>query len=134
MRRKSINDNEKMECSNGFPFHQFVSIIDESENQTVEDWGNAIVKELNDSKKLFKYPTSFFYGGDMTDANEKEEPPLAFLLYEDLFCFAKDLYFDTIIDGSFPKDVETQQELFGEKQYKEKADDFLQYADWSIEN
>ena len=51
IRRKSIHDNKKIECSNSFPFHQFVSIIDESENQTVEDWGNAIVKELNDSKK-----------------------------------------------------------------------------------
>ena len=75
-RRKDIFNNEAIISENGFPFYQFVSLKEDEEERSVEEWGSQLTEAMNDSKELFKYPTNFYYGGDLSE----DSIPLKYML------------------------------------------------------
>ena len=108
-RRKDIFNNEAIISENGFPFYQFVSLKEDEEERSVEEWGSQLTEAMNDSKELFKYPTNFYYGGYLSE----DSNPLKYLLNNDLYFFVREFYQDAIDDGTFEEDEETQKDLFG---------------------
>ena len=60
-------------------------------------------------KDSFKYPTNFYYGGDLSEYSIL----LKYLLNNDLYFFVREFYQDAIDDGTFEEDEETQKDLFG---------------------
>ena len=108
-RRKDLFNNEAIVSESGYPFYQFVSLKDDNEKNSVEDWGKEVTKSLNNMKESFRYPTNFFYGGDLSE----DEIPLKYLLNNDLYFFLQEFYEEAIDDGTFEDDEETQREFFG---------------------
>ena len=121
-RRKDLFVNEAIVSESGYPFYQFVSLKENEDNTSVEDWGNALTEALNNSKDSFKYPTNFDYGGDLSE----DSIPLKYLLNNDLYFFVRELYEDAIDDGTFENDEVTQQELFGDG-YLNHTKELLKY-------
>ena len=122
-RRKDLFVNEAIVSESGYPFYQFISLkVENEDDRSVEEWGNALTEALNNSKESFKYPTNFYYGGDLSE----DSIPLKYLLNNDLYFFVRELYEDAIDDGTFENDEVTQQELFGDG-YLNHTKELLKY-------